>query len=62
MISGERIKVGLPHAGKTAEMTIEPDAYRVSVDDSTAITAARTSSRDIRRHKASLYAARHQSG
>ncbi len=62
MIGGERIQVGLPHAGKTAGITIEPDTYRVSVDDSTAITAARTSSRDIRRHKASLYAARHQPG
>jgi hypothetical protein len=61
MIGGQRIQVG-PHAGKTAEITIDTDTYRISVDDSTAITAARTSSRDIRRHKASHYPARQQPG
>ena len=51
MIGEQRIQVGLPHAAKTAEITIEPDTYQISVDDGPAITAARTSSRDIRRTK-----------
>jgi len=44
MIGGQRMQVGLPHAGKTAEITIEADTYRITVDDGTTITAARTSS------------------
>ena len=27
MIGGQRIQVGLPHAGKTAQVTIEADTY-----------------------------------
>jgi hypothetical protein len=37
MIGGQRIQVGLPHAGKTAEVTIEADTYQITVDDSVAI-------------------------
>jgi Integrase core domain len=55
MIGRQRVQVGLAHAGKTAEITIGPDTYHVTVEDGPAITAARTSSRDIRRHKASHY-------
>ena len=55
MIGGQRIQVGLPHAGKTAEITIEADAYRITIDDSAIISAPRQASRDIRRHKASQY-------
>ena len=55
MIGGQRIQVGLPHAGKTAEITIEADAYRITIDDSAIISAPRQASRDIRRHKASHY-------
>src|SRR5215468_466527 len=33
MIGGQRIQVGLPHAGKTANITIESDAYQITVDD-----------------------------
>jgi hypothetical protein len=55
MIGGQRIQVGLPHAGQTAEITIETDTYRITVGDSVQITAPRTTSRDIRRHKASNY-------
>ena len=46
MIGGQRIQVGLPHARKTAEIT---------VDEGITITAPRTTSRDINRHKASDY-------
>jgi len=33
MIGGQGIQVGLPHAGKTAEVTIEADIYRITVED-----------------------------
>jgi hypothetical protein len=56
MVGGQRIQVGLPHAGKTAEVTIEPDTYQITIDDEIAITAPRKISRDIKRHKASTYA------
>ena len=56
MIGGQRVQVGLPHAGKTAEVTIEADTYQITVEGS-AMTALRTSSRDIKRHKASNYPA-----
>jgi hypothetical protein len=55
MIGGQRIQVGLPHAGKTAEITIEADTYQITVEDGITLTAPRTTSRDIRRHKASNY-------
>jgi hypothetical protein len=55
MIGGQRIQVGLPHAGKTAEITIEADTYQITVEDGIALTAPRTTSRDIKRHKASNY-------
>jgi hypothetical protein len=55
MIGGQRIQVGLPHAGKTAEITIETDTYQITVEDDVTITAPRTTSRDIKRHKASNY-------
>jgi|SRR5215470_12879288 len=55
MIGGQRIQVGLPHARETAEVTIGADTYQISVNDGTTITAPRTTSRDIRRHKASNY-------
>ncbi len=54
MIGGQRIQVGLPHAGKTAQVTIEADTYQITVEDSI-ITAPRKTSRDIKRHKASHY-------
>jgi transposase InsO family protein len=62
MIGGQRIQVGLPHAGKTAEITVEADTYQISAGDGIAITAPRTTSRDIRRHKASNYPARPAAG
>jgi transposase InsO family protein len=55
MIGGQRIQVGLPHAGKTAEITIGPDTYQVTVPDGGTVTAPRNTSREIRRHKASNY-------
>ena len=55
MIGRQRIQVGLPHAGKTADITIESDTCQITVDDGTTITAPRKTSRDIKRHKASNY-------
>jgi hypothetical protein len=57
MIGGQRIQVGLPHAGKTAEITVEPDTYLISVDDGVALTARRATSREILRQKPSNYTA-----
>jgi len=48
----------LPHAGKTAEITIGSDTYQITVEDGLSLTAPRTTSRDIRRHKASYYSDR----
>ena len=31
MIGGQRIQVGLPHAGKTVEVTVEADTYQITV-------------------------------
>jgi hypothetical protein len=47
------MQVGLPHAGKTAKVTVEADTYQITVDDGATITAARRASRDIRRQKVS---------
>jgi hypothetical protein len=58
MAGGQKIQVGLPHARKTAQVTIEADTYQISVEPGTIITAPRTTSRDIRRHKASNYDSR----
>jgi hypothetical protein len=55
MIGGEKIQVGLAHARKMAEVTVESDTYQISVEPGITITAPRTTSRDIRRHKASNY-------
>jgi hypothetical protein len=55
MIGGQRIQVGLPHARKTAEVTVEADTYQITVEPGITITAPRTTSSDIRRHKASNY-------
>ena len=55
MIGGQRIQVGLPHAGKTAEVTVESDTYQITLADGIAMSAPRKTSRDIRRHKASNY-------
>jgi len=55
MIGGQRIQVGLPHAGKTADVTIDADTYQITVEDGITLVAPRTTSRDIKRHKASNY-------
>ena len=52
---GQRIQVGLPHAGKTVEITAQADTYQITVEDGITITAACKTSRDIKRHKASNY-------
>lgn len=55
MIGGQRIQVGLPHAGKTAQVTVETDTHQITVEDGIALAAPRRTSRDIKRHKASNY-------
>jgi hypothetical protein len=55
MIGGQRIQVGLPHAGKTAQVTVETDTYQITVEDGLAFAAPRKTSRAINRHKASDY-------
>jgi hypothetical protein len=57
MIGRQRIQVGLPHAGKTAEITVGSDTYQIIVEDGVAITAPRKTSCEINRHKASAYTA-----
>ena len=54
-LAGQRIQVGLPHAGKTAEVTVESDTYQITLAGGIAMSAPRKTSRDIRRHKASNY-------
>ena len=50
------LSVGLPHAGKTAEITVGSDTYQIRIeDDGIVISAPRKTSRDIKRHKASNY-------
>jgi hypothetical protein len=55
MVGGQKIQVGLAHARKTVQVTVRPDTYQVAVETGITVTAARTASRDIRRHKASNY-------
>ena len=42
MIGGQRMQVGLPHTGKTAEVTAEPGTYQITVEPGITITAPRT--------------------
>lgn len=37
---GQRIQVDLPHAAETAQVTIEADTYRITVEDGIIVTAA----------------------
>jgi hypothetical protein len=55
MIGGQRIQVSLPHAGKTAEITIDSGTYQITVENGITIAAPRKTSRPIKRHKASDY-------
>jgi hypothetical protein len=55
MIGEQRIQAGLPHAGKTAEITIESGTYQITVEDGIALTAPCTTNRDTKRHRASNY-------
>jgi hypothetical protein len=56
MVGGQRTQVGLAHAGKTADVTVEADTYRIAVERGITMTSPPTTARDIRRHKASNYA------
>jgi hypothetical protein len=55
MIGGQKIQVGLTHARKTAQVTVGADTYHITLEPGITLTAPRTTSRDIRRHKASNY-------
>ena len=55
MVGGQKIQVGLTHARKTAEVGVEADTCLTTVEPGITITAPRTTSRDIRRHKVSNY-------
>jgi hypothetical protein len=55
MIGGQKIQADLAHARKTVEITVEADTYQITVEPGITITAPRTTSSDIRRHKASNY-------
>jgi hypothetical protein len=55
MVGGQRIQVGLGHARKTVQVSVGRDTYEITVETGTTVTAARTTGRDIRRHKASNY-------
>jgi hypothetical protein len=55
MVGGQKIQAGLAHARKTAEITVESDTYQITGEDGIALTAPRTTSRDIKWHKASRY-------
>jgi hypothetical protein len=55
MVGGQKIQVGLAHARKTVEVTVAADTYQITVEPGITVTAPRTTSRDIRRHKASRY-------
>jgi hypothetical protein len=52
-----RHRLGTPfrHARKSAEVMLGADTYQITVEPGITITAPRTTSRDIRRHKASNY-------
>ena len=52
---GGPLEVGLAHARKTAEVIMDADTCQITVEPGITITAPRTTSRDIRRHKASSY-------
>jgi transposase InsO family protein len=49
MIGGQRIQVGLAHARKTAQVTVEADTYQITFGPGITITAPRTTSRDVKR-------------
>ena len=51
MIGGQKIQAGLAHARKIAEVTAEADTYQIAAAPGITITAPRTASRDIKRHK-----------
>jgi hypothetical protein len=55
MIGGQRIQVGLRTLARPASITIGSDTYQITVPERLTMTAPRTSSRDILRHKASNY-------
>jgi hypothetical protein len=55
MAGGQKIQAGLAHARKIVQVSVGPDTYQITVETGTTVTAPRTASRDIRRHKASNY-------
>jgi hypothetical protein len=51
MVGGQKIQVGLAHARKIVQVSVGPDTYQITVETGTSVTAPRTASRDIRRHR-----------
>jgi hypothetical protein len=54
-LGGQRIQAGLAHARKTVAVTVGPGTIQVAVEPGITVTAARATSRDIRRQKAPDY-------
>ena len=61
-IAGQQIWLGPAMTGRTvrlwaglSQVSVGPDTYQIAVETGITVTAARTSSRDIRRRKASRY-------
>jgi hypothetical protein len=55
MVDGQKIQVGLAHARKTVDVTVEADTYRITAGPGIITTVPRTTSRDVRRYKVSNY-------
>ena len=55
MAGGQRIQAGLARARKTVAVTVGPGTIQVAAEPGITVTAARTGSRDSRRHTAPGY-------
>jgi hypothetical protein len=53
VIGGQRIQAGLPHAGKTAQVSVGAGTCQSTVEDGIASSAPCKASRGIKRRKAS---------
>jgi hypothetical protein len=51
-VAGQRIQVGMTHAGKIVTVLPEDDSFRLVIDDETAAVVPRTTSRETGRYKA----------
>ena len=51
MVGGQKVQVGLPHAGKTIGITVGAGTCQIAAGPGITITAARTIGRDVRLHR-----------